>query len=55
MFLRLPFIYRGKLGNFQIRQGQILMKVVARTNIETECFFHFSGFFVGLKKVLSEK
>ena len=55
MFPKFPFFYRGNLGNSQIRQGQILTKVVARTNIETECFFHFSGFFVGLKKVLSEK
>ena len=46
MFPRFPFLYRGNLGNSQIRQGQILMKVVARTNIETECFFQFFGFFV---------
>ena len=46
MFPEVP-CFRPRLpGNSQIRHGQILPKGVARTNIETECFFHFSGFFV---------
>ena len=53
MFPRFPFFYQGNLGNSQIRQGQNLLKEVARTNIETECFFHFSDFFVSLKQLLS--
>ena len=46
MFPRFPFFYRGNWGNPQIRQGHIFSKTVARTNIETECFFQFFGFFV---------
>ena len=46
MFLRFPFFYWGNLGKTKIRRGQIFPKRVARTHIETECFFHFSGFFV---------
>ena len=46
MFPRFPFSYWGNLAKTQIRRGQILPKEVSSTNIETECFFHFSGFFV---------
>ena len=46
MFLKFPFFYWGNLAKTQIRRGQILPKEVSSTNIETECFFHFSGFFV---------
>ena len=55
MFPEVPFFRPRLPGNSQIRHGHILPKGVARRNIETECFFHFSVFFVGLNKVSSEK
>ena len=46
MFLKFPFFYWSNLGKTQIRLGHIFSKLVARTNIATECFFQFYGFFV---------
>ena len=54
IFLRFPFLYRGNLGNSQIRQGQFFSKTVGRTIIETECFFHLSGIFVDFQRNLTK-
>ena len=43
---RFPFFYWGNFDKPQIRCGQICPKNVASTKIETECFFHLSGFFM---------
>ena len=47
-------MYRGNLGNSQIRQGQFFSKTVGRTIIETECFFHLSGIFVDFQRNLTK-
>ena len=37
----------------QITRGLIFSRTIASTIIETECFFHFSGFFVNIKEKLN--
>ena len=36
-----------------ITRGLIFLRTIVSTIIETECFFHFSGFFVNLKEKLN--
>ena len=41
------FLKPQPTANGNLRKNKIIfLKIVARTIIETECFFHFSGFFV---------
>ena len=51
----IPFFYQGNLGNSQIRQGQNLLKEVARTNIKQNAFFIFLVISLALLKFHHKK